>query len=98
SPLLNYKEHAPRGPLIEVDVPDDTSEWTRRHRLHVVAWHTLTNDMALGKKARWLLTAVSWVPPALWCRQWCKSPAEVLAAALNGEWGEALARGFIGAA
>ena len=98
SPLLSYKETAPRGPLIEVDMPDDHGEWARRNKLHIVAWHPMTNDMALGEKARWLLAAVGWVPPALWCRQWGKSPAEVLEAALNGEWGEALARGFIGAA
>jgi hypothetical protein len=98
SPLLSYQEAAQGGPLIEVNMPDDIKAWTFQNRLHIVAWHPVTNDLNLGEKGKWLLDAVSWVPPALWCRQWSKSPAEVLDAALNGEWGEALARGFIEAA
>ena len=98
SSLLSYKEPGLRGPLIEVNLPDDPDEWTRKNRLHVMTWRAVTDTHTLGEKARWLLEAVSWVPPAVWCRQWSKSPAEVLEAALNGEWGEALSRGFIGAA
>ncbi|MBV8858356.1 MAG: hypothetical protein JOZ02_15595 [Acidobacteria bacterium] len=98
SPLLSYQEPAQGGALIEVNMPDDIKAWTFQNRLHIVAWYPVTNDLNLGEKGKWLLDAVSWVPPALWCRQWSKSPAEVLDAALNGEWGEALARGFIEAA
>jgi hypothetical protein len=98
SVLLAYQEPALRGPLIEVKMPDDHGEWARKSKLHVVTWHAVTDTHTLGEKARWLLDAVSWVPPAVWCRLWGKSPGEVLEAALNGEWGEALSRGFIEAA
>lgn len=97
-PLLSYEEAAQGGPLIEVNVPDDVKAWTLKNRLHIVAWHPTTYTNTLGEQGKWLLDAVSWVPPALWCRQWGKSPAEVLDAALKGEWGEALTRGFIEAA
>lgn len=97
-PLLSYKEPPPGKPLIEVSLPDDLDEWKSKNRVYTLTWSAATDTYTLGEKARWLLQAVGWVPPAVWRRLWGKSPGEVLEAALNGEWGEALSRGFIEAA
>jgi len=97
-PLLSYEKSLLRKPLIEVTLPDDLDAWKSKNRVVVLTWSAVTDTHTLGEKARWLLEAVSWVPSAVWCGLWGKSPAEVLEAALNGEWGEALSRGFIGAA
>lgn len=97
-PLLSYKKPPRRKPLIEVSLPDDLDEWKSKNRVYALTWTAATDTHTLGEKARWLLQAVGWVPPAVWCRLWGKSPGEVLEAALNGEWGEALSRGFIEAA
>jgi hypothetical protein len=45
----------------------------------------------------WLLRAVGCVPPATWRAAWGKSPAEVLAAASNSEWRDALLAGMAAA-
>jgi hypothetical protein len=97
-PLLSYRKPPRRKPLIEVNLPDDLDEWKLKNRVAVLTWAAATDIHTLGEKARWLLQAVGWVPPAVWCRLWGRSPGEVLEAALNGEWGEALSRGFIEAA
>jgi len=96
--LLSYKESTPGRPLIEVNLPDDLEEWISKNRVHTLTWSTGVGRANLGKKGGWLLQAVGWVPPAVWCRLWGKRPQEVLEAALNGEWGEALVGGFIEAA
>ena len=98
SPLLSYKKRTLRKPLIEVNLPDNLDEWKSKNNVYVLTWNAATDTHTLGEKARWLLQAVGWVPPVVWCRLWGKSPGEVLEAALNGEWGEALSRGFIDAA
>ncbi|HEX8148403.1 MAG TPA: DUF5691 domain-containing protein [Pyrinomonadaceae bacterium] len=98
SSLLSYKEPPLGKPLIEVSLPDDLDEWKLKNRVSVLTWSAATDTHTLGEKARWLLEAVGWVPPAVWRRLWDKSPGEVLEAALNGEWGEALSRGFMEAA
>lgn len=98
SPLLSYRKPPRRKPLIEVSLPDDLDEWKFKNRLVALTWSAATDTHTLGEKARWLLQAVGWVPPTVWCRLWGKSPGEVLEAALNGELGEALSRGFIEAA
>jgi hypothetical protein len=97
-PLLSYKKSPLRQPLIEVSLPDDLDKWKLKNKVYVLTWTAATDTHTLGEKARWLLQAVGWVPPAVWCQLWGKSPVEVLEAALNGEWGEALSRGFIEAA
>jgi hypothetical protein len=96
--LLSYKESTPGRPLIEVSLPDDLKEWMSKNRVHTLTWSTGVVRANLGKKGGWLLQAVGWVPPAVWCRLWGKRPQEVLEAALNGEWVEALVGGFIEAA
>lgn len=98
SPLLSYKRLPRRKPLIEVSLPDDLDAWKSKNKVYVLTWTAATDTYTLGEKARWLLQAVGWIPPAVWCRLWGQSPVEVLEAALNGEWGEALSRGFIEAA
>jgi hypothetical protein len=98
STLLSYKKPARQRPLIEVNMPADFDEWRRENKVHVMAWHHDTASVSLGEKAKWLLRAVGWVPPAFWCQLWGESPGEVLEAALNGEWGEALTGGFIAGA
>jgi hypothetical protein len=95
---LSYRKPALRKPLIEVNMPDDLDEWGRKNKIRVVTWSAVTDNAALGEKARWLLKVVGWVPPSVWCQLWGKRPGEVLEAALNGEWGEALVGGFIEAA
>jgi hypothetical protein len=98
SPLLTYKKPPLGKPLIEVSLPDDLDEWERQNKIHVVTWGAATDTFTLGEKARWLMRKVGYVPPVVWCQLWDKKPEEVLEAALNGEWGEALLRGFITAA
>jgi hypothetical protein len=96
--LLSYKESTPGRPLIEVSLPDDFEEWISKNRVHTLTWSTGVVRANLGKQGGWLRQAVGWVPPDVWCRLWGKRPQEVLEAALNGEWGEALVGGFIVAA
>jgi hypothetical protein len=95
SSLLSYKEPSPGKPLIEVSLPDDLDEWKSKNRVYTLTWSSRMGSATLGDKGRWLLEAVGWVPPAVWCQLWNKKPEEVLEAALNGEWGEALTGGFI---
>lgn len=95
SSLLSYKESTPGRALLEVSLPDDFEEWISKNRVHTLTWSAGTFHANLGKKGGWLLQTVGWVPPAVWCQLWGKRPEEVLEAALNGEWGEALVGGFI---
>jgi hypothetical protein len=52
----------------------------------------------LGEKADWLAQMLGAVPPSYWCRQWNRTPAQIVQAALKGEWKEALLLGWSRAA
>lgn len=97
-PLLNYRKPMLRKPLIEVSLPDDPEEWQKENQLRwaVPAHAQLTTSV--GKKGLWLLGVVGCVPPATWRAAWGKSPAEILSAASNSEWSDALLSGMAAAA
>ena len=93
SPLLSYRKPTLRKPLIEVNLPDDPEKWQKENQL---PWEfpAVTPLTSMGQKGLWLLRAVGCVPPATWRAAWGKSPAEILAAASNSEWSEALLAGM----
>ncbi|MDG4553467.1 MAG: DUF5691 domain-containing protein [Candidatus Competibacter sp.] len=49
----------------------------------------------LGEKAWRLSQIVAATPPATWCREWRRTPAEILAASRDGEWRQALLDGWV---
>ena len=48
----------------------------------------------LGEKANLLAQTLSFIPPALWAREFDRSPEKLIAAALDCEWKEALLLGW----
>ena len=96
-PLLTYRKPTLRKPLIEVDLPEDPERWQRENQLRLEFPPAGAVPQTLGKKGLWLLHAVGCVPPAFWCAAWSKRPEEVLAAAANSEWREALLSGLASA-
>lgn len=95
-PLLSYRKPLLGKARVEVNLPDDPEAWQRESRIPIEV--PALTARTLGKKGWWLRHAVGWVPPGVWCGLWNKRPAEVLEAAHNGEWGEAIVEGLVVAA
>ena len=98
SALLSYQRPKLGKAKLEVSLPDDVESWQKEGGLDLEVPPAGTTQKSLGKKGWWLLHAVSWVHPSTWCRAWNKKPAEVLEAARNSEWKEALLKGLVKAA
>ena len=94
SSLLSYRKPTLRKPLIEVNLPDDPEKWQKENQLPWEFPAAVAPSTSLGQKGLWLLRAVGCVPPTTWRAAWGKSPAEVLVAASNSEWSEALLSGM----
>lgn len=92
--LLRYRKPTLRKPLLEVNLPDDPEKWQKENQLPWEFPASVPPLPSMGQKGFWLLRAVGCVPPAMWCAAWGKSPSEVLAAASNSEWSEALLSGM----
>lgn len=100
-PLLGYKKPLLGKARIEVSPPAEPAKWQQENglRLEVPAdAGAAGTHKNLGERGLWLMHAVGWVRPSVWCGLWGRKPFEVLEAARNSEWGEALLRGFVRAA
>lgn len=53
------------------------------------------SNVKLGEKAWRLSQIVAATPPATWCREWRRTPAEILAASRDCEWRQALLDGWV---
>jgi len=76
------------APLVEVSLPEACDAAMERDGI------AAKPPQGQGERAWWLLQAVAAVPPRAWSDAARATPAEVLAAARRGEWGEVLAGGW----
>jgi hypothetical protein len=95
--LLNYRKPTLRKALLEVTLPKDPEKWQKENQILLELPANATAPRSLGKKGWWLLQAIGCVPPSDWCAAWGKRPEEVLAAAANSEWRDALLSGMAAA-
>ncbi len=74
---------------LEVDLPEDDAALRRDGIAEPPP------AAKLGEKAWRLSRIVGAVPPTVWCRQWQRTPAEILILSRNHEWRQALLDGWV---
>ena len=75
---------------LEVDLPEDDPALRRDG----IADPPPASSAKLGEKAWRLSRIVGAVPPARWCQQWERTPAEILTISRDHEWRQALLEGW----
>src|SRR5207248_3203615 len=73
-----------RKPQLDVKLPKDLDAQAERDGVQRAA-----PRQGLGEKAWWLYQIVAAVAPAIWSREWDRTPQQILAA-LPGDWKEVL--------
>jgi hypothetical protein len=88
-PLVRIKSKFLGGDSLEVSLPDGSDSDARRDGL---GGAPLRKKM--GEKANLLAQMVSFIPPALWSREFNRPPEKILSLALGHQWKEALLLGW----
>ncbi|MCP5157971.1 MAG: hypothetical protein H6975_00940 [Gammaproteobacteria bacterium] len=75
---------------LEVHLPEDDATLSRDG----IMGSPPAASAKLGEKAWRLSQLIGAVPPAIWCREWARTPLQILAASRDHEWRQALLEGW----
>jgi hypothetical protein len=89
SPLIRLRSKFLSGDRLEITLPENPDAAAKRDG---IGGQPLQKKM--GEKASYLAQMLSLVPPKMWCREFGKTPEQLVAAALNCEWKEPLLTGW----
>jgi hypothetical protein len=98
SQIISFKKPLIGKLRVEVSLPDDPLEWLKANGIEIDSLPRSTAAQALGPKAWCLKEIVALTPLGHWVEQWHKQPAEIVNAALDGEWATPLSEGLVRAA